>query len=63
MVMLADVHVINRSELAAVIGAALADLREVGVIVGDIHVADEQIMQAIAARWNAVFTDAPEVIA
>lgn len=61
--MLADVHVINRAELATVIGVALADLREVGVIVGDLHIADEQIVDAISARWTAVFTDAPEVIA
>ena len=63
MVMFADVHVIDRSELAAVIGVALADLREVGVIVGDIAVADEQIVQAISTRWTTVFTDAAEVIA
>ncbi|MFC9995849.1 hypothetical protein [Nocardia sp. NPDC127526] len=63
MVMLAEVHVIDRSQLYAVIGTALADLREVGVIVGDIDVADEQIVTAIHTRWAAVFTDIDEVSA
>ncbi|MEU6584130.1 hypothetical protein [Nocardia sp. NPDC046763] len=60
MTMLAEVHVIDRSALYAVIGTALQDLREVGVIVGDIDVADEQIVSAIQARWT-VFTDSHEV--
>ncbi|MFC7422343.1 hypothetical protein [Nocardia tengchongensis] len=60
MVMMAEVHVIDRSALSAVIGAALEYLAEVGVIVGDIAVADEQIVSAIQARWT-VFTDSPEV--
>lgn len=61
MTMLADVHVIDRSQLYTVIGTALEDLREVGVIVGDIDVADEQIVAAIHTRWTAVFTDTDEV--
>ncbi|MEC3952887.1 hypothetical protein VMT65_07585 [Nocardia sp. CDC153] len=60
MVMMAEVHVIDRSALYAVIGTALEYLREVGVIVGDIDVADEQIVTAIQARWT-VFTDSQEV--
>ncbi len=60
MVMMADVHVIDRSQLAAVVGVVLADLREVGVIVGDIDVADEQIVDAIQQRWT-VYTDVAEV--
>ncbi|QLY29263.1 hypothetical protein H0264_28870 [Nocardia huaxiensis] len=62
MVMLADVHVIDRSQLYAVIGTALEYLREVGVIVGDIDVADEQIVTAIQTRWT-VYTDSREVSA
>ncbi|NNH75868.1 hypothetical protein HLB23_39470 [Nocardia uniformis] len=63
MTMLADVHVIDRSQLYAVIGTALQDLREVGVIVGDIDVADEQIVTAICTRWPTVFTATEEVSA
>ncbi|WP_282783956.1 hypothetical protein [Nocardia sp. CC201C] len=61
MTVLADVHVIDRSQLYTVIGTALADLAEVGVIVGDIDVADEQIVTAICTRWPTVFTDTQEV--
>ncbi|MFI6867594.1 hypothetical protein [Nocardia sp. NPDC050406] len=61
--MMADVHVIDRSQLYTVIGSALADLAEVGVIVGDIDVADEQIVSAIHTRWTAVFTATEEVSA
>ena len=59
MTMMADVHVIDRSQLAAVIRTVLEYLREVGVIVGDIHTADEQIVDAIQSHWT-VFTDHPE---
>lgn len=62
MVMMADVHVIDRSQLYAVIGVVLEYLREVGVIVGDIDTADEQIVDAIQNHWT-VYTDRPEVIA
>ncbi|MEV0292581.1 hypothetical protein [Nocardia sp. NPDC050710] len=60
--MMADVHVIDRSQLYAVIGVVLEYLREVGVIVGDIDTADEQIVDAIQNHWT-VYTDRPEVIA
>ncbi|MFJ4649787.1 hypothetical protein ACIP5Y_00790 [Nocardia sp. NPDC088792] len=62
MAMVAEVHLIDRSALYAVIGAELEYLTEVGVIVGDIHVADEMIVSAIEARWT-VFTESPEVTA
>ncbi|KIA61254.1 hypothetical protein [Nocardia vulneris] len=61
MTMMADVHVLDRSQLAAVIGSALEYLSEVGVIVGDIHTADEHIVDAIQNQWT-VFTDRPEAL-
>lgn len=60
--MAAEAGVIDRSQLSAVIGTQLEYLREVGVLVGDIDVADEMIVSAIQARWT-VFTDSPEVSA
>ncbi|APB01696.1 hypothetical protein [Nocardia seriolae] len=48
----AEIQVIDRTALSAVIGTALEYLREVGVIVGDIDVADEHIVSAIQARWT-----------
>ncbi|MEV6098668.1 hypothetical protein [Nocardia sp. NPDC051981] len=58
----AEARVIDLSQLSAVIGTQLKYLRELGVIVGDIDVADEMIVSAIQARWT-VFTDSQEVTA
>ncbi|WP_405492963.1 hypothetical protein [Nocardia sp. NBC_00511] len=55
-----EIQIIDRTVLSAVIGTVLADLRDVGVIVGDIDVADEQIVSAIQAR-STEFTDSQEV--
>ncbi|MVU77433.1 hypothetical protein GPX89_09250 [Nocardia sp. ET3-3] len=59
-VKLAETHILDRSQLSAVIGDALEYLTQVGEIVGDIEVAGEQIVSAIGVRWT-VFTNSPEV--